>query len=205
MTAVDAVGNPYADADDAVVDVIAPGIAVSKTPDLQTVVIGGTATFTIEVTNTGDADLTAVDVTDVVAPDCDRTLPTLLVGETFSYSCTLAGITADLTNVADVVASEPSGGTVSSTDSADVTVLVPSIEIQKSPDYQLIGLGGDATFTITVTNTGETDLTGVSGQRRARAGLRPHDRRPRDRRVDQLFVRRHLGRGRLHEHCRRHR
>ena len=185
VTAVDAVGNPYTDADDAVVDVIAPGIAVSKTPDLQTVVIGGTATFTIEVTNTGDADLTVVDVTDVVAPDCNRTLPTLLVGETFSYSCTLAGITADLTNVADVVAAEPSGGTVSSSDSADVTVLVPSIEIQKSPNYQQIGQGGDATFTITVTNTGETNLTGVTVSDALVPACDLVDRQPRDRRVEQ--------------------
>ncbi len=162
VDAVDAVGNPYSDADDAFVDVVAPGIALSKTPDLQTVVTGGTATFTIAVTNTGDTDLANVVITDAAAPDCDTTLPTLLVGETVSSSCTLAGITADFTNVATVIADEPSGGTVSSTDSADVTVLVPAIEIQKTPDYQLAGLGGNVTFTITVANTGETDLTAVT-------------------------------------------
>ena len=205
VTAVDEVGNPYADADDAVIDVIAPGIAVSKTPDLQTVVTGGTATFTIEVTNTGDADLTAVDVTDIVAPDCSRTLATLSAGETVGFSCTLAGITTDLTNVADVVASEPSGGTVSSTDSADVTVLVPSIEIQKSPDYQQIGLGGDATFNDHRHEHRPDALDRCRRQRHPRARLRPRDRRPRDRSVDQLLVRRHLGCGGLHEQRERHR
>ncbi|MGB2984152.1 MAG: hypothetical protein WBC63_09910, partial [Candidatus Bipolaricaulia bacterium] len=55
------------------VPAINPAISISKTPATQQVVTGGTATFTIVVTNTGDVPLTDVAVTDANAPDCDRT------------------------------------------------------------------------------------------------------------------------------------
>ena len=45
------------DSDTAGVDVIAPSIEIDKTPDLQTILSGDDATFTITVTNTGDAPL----------------------------------------------------------------------------------------------------------------------------------------------------
>ena len=53
--------------------VIHPAIKIEKGPDSQTVSSGGTATFTIKVTNTGDVTLTDVTVTDALAPGCART------------------------------------------------------------------------------------------------------------------------------------
>src|SRR5439155_18589140 len=50
-----------------------PGILISKDPNNQTIVSGGTATFHITVTNTGDAILTNVHVSDALAPGCART------------------------------------------------------------------------------------------------------------------------------------
>ena len=44
---------------------------------------------------------------------------------------------------------------MSDSDTADVTVLVPAIDIQKTPDSQLVGPSGTATFTITVSNAGQ--------------------------------------------------
>jgi uncharacterized repeat protein (TIGR01451 family) len=38
----------------------------------------------------------------------------------------------------------------------------PAIDIEKTPDYQLLASGDTATFTITVTNTGNEDLTDVA-------------------------------------------
>ena len=159
---VDALGNPVSDSDDAAVDVIAPGIALSKTPDLQTVVSGGTATFTIEVTNTGDVDLTNVEISDPAVPACDATIAVLAPGETRTSTCSIADVTADFTNTATVTADDPLANELTATDGGDVTVLVPSIEIQKTPDLQLVAVGDDATFTITVTNTGQTALTNVA-------------------------------------------
>src|SRR5438552_13823869 len=45
---------------------------------------------------------------------------------------------------------------------ADVLVQHPSIDIVKSPKSQTINTGTTATFTITVTNTGDVDLTNVT-------------------------------------------
>ena len=164
VSAVDAVGNNYDDDDAAVVDVVSPAIAVSKTPDNQTVVTTGSAVcaFTIEVVNTGDVALTDVEVTNAEVPACDRSISALAVGETVRITCTRSGVVAGFTNTVDVVAGEPSGGTVSASDSAVVAVAVPAIEIQKSPDFQLVGQGGTVTFTIQVTNTGQSALTAVT-------------------------------------------
>ena len=45
-----------------------PAIVITKDPPLQTILSGGTATFTIRVENTGNVTLTEVAVTDALAP-----------------------------------------------------------------------------------------------------------------------------------------
>src|SRR5262249_49921003 len=52
--------------------VISPGISISKDPATQTIRNPGTASWTITVTNTGDATLTDVHVDDALAPGCAR-------------------------------------------------------------------------------------------------------------------------------------
>ena len=97
-------GNQVSDSDNANVNVINPGIDIQKTPDEQTVVSGGTATFTITVTNTGDVDLRDVDVTDANTPDCDRTIGDLASGASHTYSCTASNVTSGFINEAVVSA-----------------------------------------------------------------------------------------------------
>ena len=63
-----------------------PGIEIQKSPDSQNVVSGTAAIFTIQVTNTGDVDLTDVTVIDEPVPDCSRLIGNLAVGEQVSYS-----------------------------------------------------------------------------------------------------------------------
>jgi len=98
------------------VAVIDPSILVTKLPHTQTVVSGGTATWTIRVTNNGDSTLTGVHVTDGQAPNCvkdpvpsatggtlvpasPRTAGTLIAGQYFEYTCTKVNITAAFDNV----------------------------------------------------------------------------------------------------------
>jgi uncharacterized repeat protein (TIGR01451 family) len=150
------------DNDTAFVDVVRPAIEIAKTPDTQTVLSGSTVTFAITVTNSGDVPLAAVTVSDPQAPDCARSLGTLNPGGQGSYLCTLANVSADLTNTAAVSGSPPAGAAVTASDTAFVGVIRPAIEIAKTPDRQWVSRGSPATFTIAVTNTGDVPLTSVA-------------------------------------------
>jgi uncharacterized repeat protein (TIGR01451 family) len=138
-----------------------PSIDIEKTPDTQTINSGNTADFTITVTNTGDVDLTDVAVTDPNSPGCDHVIGALAQGASTHYVCTSPVLTANLHNVATVTG-KAGNDTVTDDDSADVTVVHPKIDIEKTPDFQTITSGTGAVFTITVTNTGDVDLTNVT-------------------------------------------
>jgi uncharacterized repeat protein (TIGR01451 family) len=156
------VGSAVSDTDTASVDVVHPAIQIAKSPDTQTVLNGATATFSIAVTNTGDVALSNVAVSDPLVPDCDRDLGELAAGESQRYDCSLANATVDLTNTATAAGTPPVGSAVSDTDTASVDVVHPAIQIAKSPDTQTVTGGATATFTIAVTNTGDTTLTNVT-------------------------------------------
>jgi uncharacterized repeat protein (TIGR01451 family) len=158
-----------------ILTVISPHITILKTPDQQTIVSGQTASFTIQVINDGDSNLSNVVVTDALAPGCARTsadIPGLASMKpapdpsgTITYTCTLANVTASFTNTAVATGTPPVGPPVSSQDTAAVTVLPPvthpAISIVKDPNTQTVDNGGTATFTITVLNTGDVALTNV--------------------------------------------
>ncbi|MDY7080715.1 MAG: LamG-like jellyroll fold domain-containing protein, partial [Chloroflexota bacterium] len=162
VTGTDSAGGTVSVADTAFVDVINPAITISKTPDSQMVRYDSMATFTIAVTNTGDAALTNVTVSDDLAPDCGQTVGTLEAGEYHTYTCTVANVTADFTNSATVIGTDPLNGTVIITDTAFVDVISPAITIAKTPDSQMVRHNSTATFTIAITNTGDAVLTNVN-------------------------------------------
>jgi uncharacterized repeat protein (TIGR01451 family) len=162
-----------------------PAIAIVKDPASQTVAVGGTATFHITVTNTGDVTLSNVTVTDPLSTDCSRTLGTLAAGQSKSYSCTKSGVTAGFTNVATATGKPPTGAAVKASDHANVSAsplkppAAPRIAIVKSPKSQTLQTQvektesssgatkttvhyGTASFTIKVTNTGNTPLHNVT-------------------------------------------
>src|SRR5205823_3680510 len=113
---------------------------------------------------------------DAQAPGCARTsadipqLASMAPGDELSYSCTLANVVANFTNVAVATGTPPVGPNVSASDTAAVTVTPlppppvahPAISIVKNPKSQTVNSGGTATFTITVTNTGDVALTDVT-------------------------------------------
>jgi uncharacterized repeat protein (TIGR01451 family) len=137
-------------------------IEIAKTPDSQTAVSAAPVTFTITITNAGDVTLSPITVTDVLAPDCERTIPALAAGNRASYTCTTTAGPNDFTNTAIVTGMLPGGDAVTGSDTAFVDVLQPAIEIAKMPDSQAVISGGAAAFTIAITNTGEVTLTDVA-------------------------------------------
>ena len=101
-----------------------PSIAITKLPATQTIASGGTATWTIVVTNTGDVTLTNVTVADPLAPNCvSSTIGTLApAASSTAYTCTLSGVTAGFTNIATATGTPPTGPNVTASASAVVIV-----------------------------------------------------------------------------------
>ncbi len=159
------------DTDDAAVVVqVIGGINIEKTPDTQTVQPGTTVNFVMTVTNTGNSPLSNVTVTD---PIC-TTGPTLASGdantdgilqttETWVYNCAVANALVDFTNTATAQGTAPDTAVVNDTDTATVDVLgAPGISIDKSPNVQIVIIGGTANFTMTVTNSGDLPLSNIT-------------------------------------------
>jgi uncharacterized repeat protein (TIGR01451 family) len=107
-----------------------PAIAIVKNPKSQTVTSGGTANFTITVTNTGDVALTDVTVSDQLSPNCNKTIGTLAPGQSVSYTCTRANVTANFTNVA-VATGHAGATTVTAQDTAPVTAKAAPLKPKK--------------------------------------------------------------------------
>jgi uncharacterized repeat protein (TIGR01451 family) len=113
----------------------APQINIVKDPNVQTVnvrsvrhggritvVSGGTAHFTIKVTNTGNVTLHAVTVTDPLSPGCNRNLGVMTTGTSKTYTCTRANVKKRYTNLAKVVGTSPTGQNVRDQDTARVNI-----------------------------------------------------------------------------------
>ena len=148
-----------------------PSIAIDKMAsdgtDSQDVVSGGSAQFSITVTNDGNIPLRSISVTDPEAGACNITIAFLAPGATFNYACSDPGVTADYVNVAMVTAIPENGDPqVMADDDTDINVLNPDIDIVKRAidmsDSQTINSGDSAKFEIIVTNTGSTTLTNVT-------------------------------------------
>lgn len=154
----------------AFVEVVPQAVEITKTPDLQSIAPGQTATFTITITNLTEVSLTELVVVDPGTPDCARggggeppepTLPDLGAFESTFYTCETSPLFNDFTNVAAVTALLGNEVPVSDTDEALVDVLQP-IEIRKEPAEQIVAPGESATFDISVTNLSQGDtLTNV--------------------------------------------
>jgi uncharacterized repeat protein (TIGR01451 family) len=177
-----AIGPPVTDDDPASIEVIDPGLDVAKTVETTsgsgtyaetgTYLEGQPVTWRITVTNTGDVTLTNVNITDPQAPSCNTAIGTLAAGDSTSYTCTVAdGYESDTTNVATATGQPPVGPPVEDDDDAEVDIVDPAIDVQKqvqtsddSGTFDESGtyLAGQAvTWRITVTNSGELDLTDV--------------------------------------------
>ena len=101
-------------------------------------------------------------------------------GASLSYTCTRPNVVASFTNVATDRGTPPSGGDATAKDAAHVTVAStlkpsvvtrpvpvkpkpkPAITVTKSPKSQAVEMHAPASWTIKVTNTGQTVLTNVT-------------------------------------------
>ena len=163
-------------------------LELSKRVDDPSVLVGDEVTFTIDVTNRGADDATGVEVVDTLPAGMtykshatatgtfDTTTLAWSVGDIAAGNTVSLDVTVSvdeigtLVNEAEVTAanesdsdSTPNDGGGDDWDDAVVEVTTrPEISIVKSPNLQTVAAGSDAAFTITVTNTGDTDLVEVA-------------------------------------------
>ncbi len=146
------------------VKIVAPGLTISIAPQVQQVLQGGTAEFDVSIKNTGNVTLTDITVAASLVPDCARQFSSLNAGKTQNYGCAVT-VNDDLTNELAVDANYQFSGTtqtLSATDSAQVEVNNPNIQIVKAPGSQSLLNGEKATFDIIVVNTSQrVDLKDV--------------------------------------------
>jgi uncharacterized repeat protein (TIGR01451 family) len=79
-----------------------------------------------------------------------------------SYTCANPGVLSNDVNNVSASALAPDGRDVTASDSAVVDVINPSLNLVKMTDSGVVRSGAAVTFTILVTNTGDTSLRDVS-------------------------------------------
>ncbi|MBK1644967.1 hypothetical protein CKO25_09955, partial [Thiocapsa imhoffii] len=147
-------------------------LTLVKSADPQTyAAVGDEITYTFEVTNSGNVTLFApFAVADdrIAEVDCSGAPATLLPGA--GFTCTASdSITAEdliegsVTNVASATGADGNGDQVTSpTDTATVRVEAADVGILKSASPASANPGDVVTFTLTLSNAGPADATGVS-------------------------------------------
>jgi len=137
------------------------GISVTKIADPTTAKVGDTITYTVTVTNDSDVTLTDIVVDDTMFGTLDTSL-TLNAGASKTYPVmTKSAVLGTMTNTVTASSAE---GDVSDTATATVEVDPadePSLAITKVANPDEVYVGETVTYTITVTNDGNIDLTGV--------------------------------------------
>jgi uncharacterized repeat protein (TIGR01451 family) len=160
-------------------------LAVMKTGDVEPIVPGQTLTYSVQVTNSGPSDATGVTLTDML-PACVTFVsatssqgdpPTQSAGVvTANLGGLAAGATATVTiqvtvnssttgtleNTATVTSPTPDANVEnnSAVESTEVTPEV-NLEVVKADSLDPVTSGQMLTYTLTVTNNGPADATGV--------------------------------------------
>jgi uncharacterized repeat protein (TIGR01451 family) len=172
------------------VPVLLPGLTVAKSANATTIVPGGTVGYTITITNSGETPYTAASVTDSLAgvlddatygADATASAGTVTyAGGTLTWSGDLAvGAAVTVTYSVAVLSPDPGDkvltNVMASTDVGssclpasgsagcvvNVIVLTPALTIAKSASTATTVPGGTVTFTIAVTNSGQTPYVGA--------------------------------------------
>ena len=157
------------DDDDASIDIIHPGITVTKDVDKGVAHVGDLLTYDIVVTNTGDTplDVSAEDLGCTFDEEVDLEFTLAAADEesdddTRSLSCTYEMPDgATYTNEVCVYGDDGLGddhSVVDDCDDAETRRIVPDITVSKDVDKAVAHAGDLLTYTIVVSNTGDTPL-----------------------------------------------
>jgi uncharacterized repeat protein (TIGR01451 family) len=142
---------------------ISPALEVSKGAEPDVVQAGEQLTYTLRVTNTGNADLHAT-VTDTlpaqVTPGGVLTWTPVITAPDGVWEQTVVvtvemGYAGPLTNVVQVATEEGASGVYTETSQAEIS---PALEVSKHAQPDVVQAGEQLIYTLRVTNTGNVDL-----------------------------------------------
>jgi uncharacterized repeat protein (TIGR01451 family) len=165
----------------------APDLTITKDDGLTEVVPGQTVVYTLTITNVGDQDATGVEVTDTLPANTSFvsasdggveaggvvtwTIGALGAGETVYRTVTIqvddpvgAGV-EQITDTAEVMddganGADPTPGNNTDTDT-DTVIAAPDLTITKDDGLTEVMPGDTVVYTLTITNVGDQDATGV--------------------------------------------
>jgi uncharacterized repeat protein (TIGR01451 family) len=160
VTATASCGMTVEDMDDATVTIVNPSMTFVKGgPDC--IRIGDSITWTFNITNTGDVELTNLVLVD---PPAGVTVPLASLAPGASWTLTYVTTpeaTGAAVNYAYVTADAPCGAQLNVTDDHSVLVINPAIEIVKGGPNGEVGAGSQITWTFSIKNIGDAPLINV--------------------------------------------
>ena len=151
--------DTLSNSDQVEVDVFALGLYIEKEPVEPTIHKGDPATFTITIGNPGGSELSNVQVTDDLSPDCSREIEIFASDETMTYECSSEELQEALENVIDIQGTAPDGGLVTASARAFVDLISPATVIEFSQTDSMVLRVIVNVLTITESNTGDVALT----------------------------------------------
>lgn len=140
-----------------------PSMAVTKIRDEAAVVAGSPIHYHVTVRNTGDTPLTGISVTDANAPGCGGPVADLAVGEQVTVDCVYTTTFADRGTRTNVASADSNETPVAVSQQVSTTVTAnPQLSVTKAVDETVVDAGESIHYHVTVTNTGDQPLTGVT-------------------------------------------
>ena len=154
---------------------MAPAISIEKTVNpasLSAPKVGDTVTWNFTIRNTGDVTLSNVAITDAMlsarnltaTPSVQSLAPNATATASVTMELTQEDIDAgQVVNTAKATAKDPSNTAVESSEATATVTLSrnPALSVAKSVDKSTAHIGDTLTYTITITNTGNTTLSNV--------------------------------------------
>ncbi len=160
VTAADPIGGTVTATADAAFTVVHPGLSLAKTVHGGPFRAGDPVTFTITATNTGDAPLTAVKVTD--QGPCAKALDTLAPKANKTYDCTVPAPADGAVSTTHITGTPPVGPPLTASADAHIDVIHPALTVLTSANPTVARVGDTLTVTVSVTNAGDVPLTAVT-------------------------------------------
>jgi uncharacterized repeat protein (TIGR01451 family) len=141
-------------------------VQVVKAADRTSAAAGDNITYNYQITNSGNAALTGLSLTDSKLGAIALSATSLAVGENVTaarkYTVVAGDFPGPLTNTANVTAISPTGATITAASNlVSVALTTSSIGIVKSADKSSAAVGDNITYTYTITNTGNTVLNTI--------------------------------------------